>query len=598
MPVASELAHASQLVLDDCGTPLSGATFVIIDLETSGASPASAGITEVGAVKVRGGQVIGEFSTLVNPGHPIPAFIAALTGITDHLVADAPALAGVLPSLLEFIQDAVLVAHNAPFDMGFLKAACAQHGHTWPAPAVIDTARLARVALHRDEVRNCKLGTLAAHFRTSTVPSHRALDDARATTEVFHCLLERVGNFGVRTVQDLAGFTSRVSAPQRAKRHLANGLPDGPGVYVFADAQGAALYVGRSTNIRRRVLTYFTASESRRRMTEMISIAAAIQPISCATDLEAQVREIRLIASEQPRYNRASRHPEATCWLALTAGHAPRLSIVRQVKPEHLAWLGPFSSRAQAQVASEALTAAIPLRTCTERITRRRRPEHGGCLAAGLGQCLGPCRADSDDLAYAGAVLRARRALDGDATEVLHHLLGRMHAAADQGRYEDAACWRNRLAALVEAMMRTHRLRALGRCARLVAARATADRGWEVHCIQYGVLAGAVTVPAGVDPRPAVQALVASAASITPPACPVPAGLAEEARLILRWLEAGDVRLVMASEPLTMPVGCGGSMHARLAQASADSAVERHWSRGDRPLGPVGNPVSRLRVPG
>jgi len=589
---------ARQLVLADCGTPLHAATFVIIDLETTGASPATAAITEVGAVKVTGGQVIGEFGTLVNPGQPIPAFIAALTGITDRLLADAPPLAGVLPSLLEFLRDAVLVAHNAPFDMGFLKAACAQLGQPWPAPRVIDTARLARVTLHRDEVRNCKLSTLAAHFRTTTTPTHRALDDARATAEVFHGLLERVGNFGVSTVEDLAGFASRVSAPQRAKRHLADGLPDGPGVYVFADASGGALYVGRSTSIRRRVRGYFTASETRRRMTEMISIATAVRPIPCATVLEAQVREIRLIASEQPRYNRAAKHPEATSWLALTPGHAPRLSIVRQVRPEHLAWLGPFGARQQAESVAEALTAAIPLRTCTTSIGRRHRPGHGGCLAAGLGQCLGPCRPGSDDGAYLQAVQQARRALDGDLGEVIERLQQRMQAAADQDRFEEAARWRNRLAALVEATVRTHRLRALARCAQLVAARPTLEQGWEVHCIQHGVLAGATTVPAGVDPRPAVQALVASAASVTAPTCPVPAGLAQEARLILDWLDSGGVRLVLASEPLAMPAGCGGALHERLARVPTQSAIERQWSRGDRPLGPVGAPVSRLRAPG
>jgi DNA polymerase-3 subunit epsilon len=598
MPVLVDQPPGSQLTLDDLGTPLHEATFVIIDLETSGGSPATAGITEIGAVKVRGGEVIGEFSTLVNPGHSIPAFIAALTGITDHLVEDAPSLSGVLPGLLEFIRGCVLVAHNAPFDIGFLKAACAEHGHPWPAPGVIDTARLARVSLHRDEVRNCKLGTLAAHFRTAVVPSHRALDDARATTEVFHALLERVGNFGVASVEDLAAFASRVSAPQRAKRHLADGLPNGPGVYVFTDATGAALYVGRSTSIRRRVLNYFTASESRRRMSEMISIATSVQPIPCATVLEAQVREIRLIASEQPRYNRASRRPEATSWLALTAGHASRLSIVRQVKPEHSAWLGPFGSRQQAQVVADALSAAFGLRTCTTRIPRHRRPEQAGCLAAELGQCLAPCRSGSDDLGYESAVQATRRALDGDGTEVIAYLTARMQAASVQGRYEDAACWRNRLAAFVDAAVRTHRLRALSRCSQLVAARPAGDGGWEVHCIKHAVLAGAATVPAGADPRPVVRALIASAASIASPACPVPAGLAQEARLILDWLDAGGVRLVMVSDPLTMPATCGGALRAQLAQVQTESAIERHWSRGERPLGPVGSPVSRLRVPG
>lgn len=596
--VQRDQLQGEQLRLDEAGTPLHEVAFVIIDLETTGASPASAGITEIGAVKVRGGEVIGEFSTLVNPGHPIPAFIAALTGITDRLVEDCPRLASVLPSLLEFIGGAVLVAHNAPYDIGFLKAACSNHGHPWPAPRVVDTARLARVALHRDEVRNCKLSTLAAHFRTEVTPSHRALDDARATNEVFHALLERLGDLGVRSVEDLAAFTSRVSPQQRNKRHLADGLPDSPGIYVFADAQGAALYVGRSTSIRRRVLTYFTASETRRRMTEMISIAQEIRPIACSTVLEAQVREIRLIASEQPRYNRASRRPESATWLVLTAGHAARLSIVRQVRPEHLGWLGPFGSRQQAQTVADAILTAHPLRTCTGRIPRRGRPVQAGCLAADLGQCLAPCRPGTDEAAYASVVDGVRRVLDGDAGEVIDHLQQRMKAACDQGRYEEAASWRNRLAAFVDASVRTHRLRTLARCASVVAARPTGTGGWEAHCIRHGVLAGAVTIAAGADPRAAIQALVESAAIVPAPSCLVPAGLPEEARLILDWLDSDGVRLVMASDPLLMPVGCGGALRARLAQVATQSPIERAWSRGDRPLGPVTPAVSRLRVPG
>lgn len=597
-PASASRLQLDQLRLQDSGTPLREVSFVIIDLETTGASPASAGITEIGAVKVRGGQVIGEFSTLVNPGHPIPAFIAALTGITDRLVQDCPRLASVLPSLLEFISGAVLVAHNAPYDVGFLKAACSLNGHAWPSPQVVDTARLARVALHRDEVRNCKLSTLATHFHTEVTPSHRALDDARATNEVFHALLERLGNLGVSSLEDLATFTSRVSPQQRTKRHLADGLPDSPGVYVFTDAQGVALYVGRSTSIRRRVLTYFTASETRRRMTEMISIAQSIRPIACSTVLEAQVREIRLIASEQPRYNRASRRPESATWLVLTPGFAPRLSIVRQVRPEHLAWLGPFGSRQQAQSVADAILAAFPLRTCTGRIPRRGRPVRAGCLAADLRQCLAPCRAGSDPDEYAAVVDSVRRALDGNAGEVIDHLQGRMQAACDQGRYEEAASWRNRLAAFVDASVRTHRLRALARCASLVAARPTEAGGWEAHCFRHGVLAGAIKIPAGSDPRAAVQALVECAAIVPAPNCLVPAGLPEEARLILDWLDADGVRLVMTSHPLQMPIGCGGALRARLARVATQSGVERIWERGDRPLGPVTRPVSRLRVPG
>ncbi len=342
-----------QLATDELGTPLSDVTFVVLDLETTGGSPKQAGITEIGAVKVRGGEVLGEFATLVNPEVAIPPFIAALTGITDALVASAPTLNGVLPSLLEFIGDAVVVAHNAPFDVGFLTAACHRHGLAWPRPKVVDTVRLARVALHRDEVRNCKLGTLAAFMHSPVTPNHRALDDARATVAVLHGLLERVANLGVHTLEELAAFTSRVTPEQRAKRQLAHGLPTGPGVYIFRDAQGTALYVGTSKNIQARVRNYFTASETRRRMSEMVAIATVVDAIACASVLEARIRELRLIASEQPRYNVRSKRPASQSWITLTREKAPRLSVVRQPRTAEQLGFGPFSGRQAAQEAAD-----------------------------------------------------------------------------------------------------------------------------------------------------------------------------------------------------------------------------------------------------
>ncbi len=117
-----------QISFDELGVPLRDVVFVVVDLETTGGSPASSGITEIGAVKVRGGEVLGELHTLVNPRELIPPFIAVLTGITDAMVATAPHIETVLPAFLDFARGCVLVAHNAPFDLGFLKAACESLG--------------------------------------------------------------------------------------------------------------------------------------------------------------------------------------------------------------------------------------------------------------------------------------------------------------------------------------------------------------------------------------------------------------------------------------------------------------------------------------
>ena len=168
---------------------LTGADLVVVDVETTGWLADSASITEIGAVRLASDQPAREFSALVNPGTPIPPAITALTGITDHMVAAAPPIGDVLPRFIEFARDSVIVAHNAPFDLGFLTAACAANGIDWPPSAVIDTAVLARLLLTPGAVPDHKLTTLAGYFGTGTDPCHRALADAKATAGVLGSLL-------------------------------------------------------------------------------------------------------------------------------------------------------------------------------------------------------------------------------------------------------------------------------------------------------------------------------------------------------------------------------------------------------------------------
>jgi DNA polymerase III epsilon subunit family exonuclease len=202
-------------------TLLSDTTFAVIDLETSGSSPNSgAGITEIGVVKVRSGVVLDTFQSFIDPGHLLPPFITQLTGITDEMLLSAPFIDEVLPTLCEFLgspNETVLVAHNSPFDMSFLKAAALVHKFPWPNYLTVDTARLARAVLDPDEVVNCKLGTLAIFFNANTSPNHRALDDALATVDVLHGIIERLAGHQVWTFEEMRIFPSR---KKRVKRPI------------------------------------------------------------------------------------------------------------------------------------------------------------------------------------------------------------------------------------------------------------------------------------------------------------------------------------------------------------------------------------------
>ena len=579
----------SQRSFDELGRPLRDITFTVVDLETTGGSAeAGAMITEIGAVKVRGGEVLGEFQTLVNPHTAIPPFIAVLTGISNAMVADAPAVESALPAFLEFAAGTVLVAHNAPFDVGFMRHFTERQGQPWPKFEVLDTAKLARRVITRDDAPNCKLASLARVFGSSTVPNHRALSDARATVDVLHGLMERLGGLGVHTLEELQTFSAKVSTAQRRKRHLAEGLPHSPGVYLFRDDARRVLYVGTSRDLRTRVRSYFTASETRSRIGEMVGLATTVQGIECSTPLEAEVRELRLIAEHKPRYNRRSRFPEKMHFVKLTREPWPRLSLVKKVLDDDADYLGPFGSRKVAEKCLAALHETFPVRQCTDRFGRH--PARSSCVLAEMGRCLSPCDGSVDAMTYAAVVRQLRETLLRRPDEVVDAINARMAGLAAAERFEEAGVHRDRLAAFVRAAARTQRLSALAGCPEIVATRREADGRWSVHVVRHGRLAAAGTIPPGTDARQYVEELRRSAETVSPAPGPVPAATAEESEKVLRWLESPGVRLIDVQGVWACPVA-GATRHLAVHDAVAESRRSLVPFDERRDLAPVHQPA-------
>ena len=587
-PTSPGPGRGVQASFNDLGTPLAEATFVVVDLETTGGSPSDAGITEIGAVKVRGGEVLGEFQTLVDPETPIPPMIVALTGITDAAIAGAPRVPGAVAAFLEFAAGAVLVAHNAPYDTGFLRGACTRFDIPWPKPLVLDTARISRSALLRDEVPNHRLATLARLAGASTQPCHRALADARATVDVLHFLIGRVGDLGVTTVEELAGLTRRVPPQQRRKRFLADGLPNGPGVYQFLDEADRPLYIGTSRHVRDRVRSYFTAAEQRSRMAEMVRLTHRVAVVECSTALEAAVRESRMLAAHKPPYNRRSRFPEREAWITFTVEPFPRLSVVLRPTVGRAAGarcLGPFPNRRTATAVVDALQRALPLRSCTDRLPRQ--PVGNACIAADLGHCLAPCDGSIDRAAYLGLVEEALNCWDRDFASVAQRMLHGASHHAEHGDYERAQHWRDALSRLAEAVAATHRHAMLADCEELVAARPTPQHGWEIHVIRRGRLAAAGVAEHGTDPRALVALLQERGEVLTDAAAAGPAGSLTEVGHIHRWLAMPGVRLVVAEPALAMPLTSAHTVAGRLQEA------RRAASAGVEPRRLPGGPVHR-----
>ena len=444
--------------LSGCSPALRDVTFCVVDLETTGTSAQYGGITEIGAAKYSGGEELSRFNTLINPGQPIPAYIVMLTGISNTMVADAPAIGEVLELFLDYLGDAVLVAHNARFDVGFINAALVAHGYEPLTNVVVDTVTLARRLL-RSEVPDCKLSTLSSFFNFTHQPIHRAMDDVLATGDLLHLLIDRAAGFGVHDLEDFVELPKVSSHPEASKLKMTDDMPRTPGVYLFLDASGDILYVGKATNLRQRVRSYFSTGESRRKVGSLLKLVQGIQYIEAPDPLTAEVWESRIIGRVRPRYNHMGTRSEKYCYVRLTTEEEwPRLVIAKTPTSKGVS-LGPIRSRSMARDIVDAIESVVPLRRCTVRMTKNYSAPQDApvCSAARLGLAHCPCSGTAEPAEYEQVVNLVRDTLLQISHEVVDRLNEKMASHSQAQRFEEAAQVRDRLLAL-ETVQERHRL--------------------------------------------------------------------------------------------------------------------------------------------
>jgi DNA polymerase-3 subunit epsilon len=340
---------------------------------------------------------------------------------------------------------------------------------------------------------------------------------------------------------------------------------------LFRGPSEEVLYVGTASNLRRRVRQYFTGSESRGRIREMVALAERVDAIECAHSLEAEVRELRLLAAHRPVYNRRSKNPRNSWWVALTEEAFPRLSVVRTAKD---GTLGPFRSQTAAREAADTLSGASGLRTCTQRISAKS-PDGTPCALAELGRCGAPCAGLQSLDDYSPAVAAVAELIAGQSGSPLHAAARHLERLAAAQHYEQAARHRDELAGLVRAVDRAHRLTALAMIPELVAAHRDGNGGWEFAVIRYGRLASAGVARRGVPPMPVVETLVASAETVLPGPGPLFGGSSEEVGVLLRWLGRPGVRLVRSALPWAEPARAAGSWRSWLDLAASATMLEQ-----------------------
>ncbi|TML55507.1 MAG: hypothetical protein E6G16_01290 [Actinobacteria bacterium] len=328
---------------------LEEATYVVVDLETTGLRPGESGICEIGAVRLRGFEVEAEFETLVDPGLPIGAGASAVTGLRTEQLRGAPRPAEAVRSFLAFAGDGVLVAHNARFDLAFLDRETERLTGSRIGSPVVDTVRLARRLL-AGRVTGFGLGQLAWFVDTAERPCHRALPDARATAELLLALIGLAQERGARTVADLSALASTRTRRLLDKRHLAYGAPSRPGVYRFLGRNDQVLYIGRARDLRARLRSYFRSDRQRPAVEAAVAAAERIEWRVTGSELEAALEELRLIRELRPPGNARVSRPERFVWLRLRGD-----SVVASTRPSPL---GPLRSRRTAQFAARVLAPA------------------------------------------------------------------------------------------------------------------------------------------------------------------------------------------------------------------------------------------------
>src|SRR6266404_4830892 len=429
---------------------LEDATYVVVDLETTGLRPGSSQICEIGAVKVIGFEIVDEFETLVDPHVPLAAVISSLTGLTDRLLRGAPSAPAAVRDFLAFAGDAVLVAHNARFDLAFLDRETLRLTGSRLAAPVVDTVALARRLLAGRVPRN-SLAQLSWFLGTAVQPCHRALPDAQATAEVLLALIGLAQERGARTVADLVALSASRTRRVWDKRRLAFGAPQRPGVYLFRDRNDQILYIGCARDLRARLRSYFRSERLRPAVEAAVAATERIEWRVLGSELEATLTELRLIGELRPPANARVARPDRYVWLKKRGD-----GVVASSQPTAL---GPIRSRRRAQLAARALRAdELPL----------------------------PAR----------ALPRLRR---------------RLAELADARRYEDAARLRDRIDALEQVcreLDRLVRLRAVERCLVVPAAEPGHARAFFVA---GGRVAAERTLPPGGGAHLEIEAGLAAA---------------------------------------------------------------------------------------
>jgi len=463
---------------------LRDASFLVVDVETTGLSAANHRITEIAIVRLEAGAITESFQTLVNPEQYISPFITRHTGITNAMVYGKPTFRELLPEINKFLLfgqphpaspdlpagirgtiiplsqqeeglrarfSPTLAGHNVKFDQGFLAQSFAREGHSFElAAGLLCTCRLARRLL--PQLRSKSLRSVQDYFGIKNPQQHRALGDAEATAKILARFIEMAGEMEIETLEDFLrlqfakpNYARRKTKREVSLREKVRAFPERPGVYTMTSADGTVLYVGKAKDLHHRVASYFSQSNTEgTKLTKMMRAVRDITYEETGSELSALLLESRKIKEFRPRFNSLERWYKPQSFLRLDVQNDfPEVAFIREPAPDGAEYFGPFKSREAAEALMEILNHAFKLRECGEkfRIGEKVKP----CLYYDIHRCGAPCALLQSKEEYSIEVRRMQEFLAAGEEGILAHVEQIMRASADRLDFEEAEFYKRRL---------------------------------------------------------------------------------------------------------------------------------------------------------
>ena len=418
--------------------PVEEAEFCVLDTETTGLSPRSNNIIEIGLVKISRMKIVDTFHSMINPGRAIPYFITNLTGITDDDVYNAPFFEDIAYRITEFIGDSVIAAHNLSFDKSFLRAEFTNSGLDYLGNNELCTLKIAKKLY--PHLRSKSLGSVSAFLNLKNSGAHRALSDADITAKVLLKMIKELKKNDVIYLDELISYQKSpaiFTSPLKAKKKLledVTGLPNAPGIYHFLNSRNEIIYIGKAKSLRDRVKSYFSPTAPRKAK-KIVKQASRLKIQITNSELTALLTEAESIKLVNPKHNSQLKKYGNKYFLKITSTHKfPTVEICNHFDFDGNDYFGLFISRKKAQTVFEVLTKTFTIRECSDTELAKGK----ACFLAQIDRCTAPCE-NKDINLYSDELEKIYEFLYGKNQFALNRLLNKMKYFSDTQKYEKAA---------------------------------------------------------------------------------------------------------------------------------------------------------------